>query len=80
MMGTNIADEHKRVFATLESGEYANFALFSRFANGEPAAAVAAVVPAPPEFPDGDPGYLIQPLSVSVTPGTRLTDRNDRAA
>ena len=80
MANTNITEEHKRVFEALKSGEYRNFALFSCFVNGEPAVAIAAVLPAPPEAPGDEPGYLIRPLFVSVTPTMRLTDHDGRAA
>lgn len=78
MASTHITDERKRVFETLESGEYGNFALFSCFVNGEPAVAIAAVLPTPPEAPDDEPGYLVRPLFVSVTPTMRLTDHDPR--
>jgi hypothetical protein len=42
-MTTNITADHRAAFEALISGEYANFALFSCFVNGEPAAAIAAV-------------------------------------
>ena len=48
---------------------YANFALFSCFLNGEPAAAIVAV------NRDGY-GYAITPLFVSVTPSITLTDHD----
>ena len=51
-MTTNITAEHKAIFEALTSGDYRNFALFSCFVNGEPAAAIVAV------NPDGD-GYAI---------------------
>ena len=77
---TNITDEHKHVFEALKRGEYRNFALFSCFVNGEPAAAITTVLPTPPEAPDDEPGYLIRPFFVSVTPTMRLTDHDGRAA
>ena len=42
-MTTNITADHRAAFEALISGEYANFALFSCFVNGEPASAIAAV-------------------------------------
>jgi len=42
-MTTNITDDHRAAFEALVSGDYANFALFSCFVNGEPGAAIAAV-------------------------------------
>ena len=68
-MTTNITADHRAAFEALVSGDYANFALFSCFANGEPAAAIVAV------NRDGD-GYAITPLFVSVTPSLTLTDHD----
>ena len=78
MASTNITDERKRSFETLKSGEYGNFALFSCFVNGEPAVAIATVLPTPPEIPGDEPGSLVRPLFVSVTPAMRLTDHDPR--
>jgi hypothetical protein len=72
-MTMNITAEHKAIFEALTSGDYRNFALFSCFVNGEPAAAIVAV------NPDGD-GYAITPLFVSVTPSLELTDHDGRNA
>ena len=68
-MTTNITADHRAAFEALVSGDYANFALFSCFVNGEPAAAIVAV------NRDGD-GYAITPLFVSVTPSLTLTDHD----
>ncbi len=70
-MTTNITADHRAAFDTLVSGDYANFALFSCFVNGEPAAAICAV------NKDGD-AYAITPLFVSVTPSLELTDHDGR--
>ena len=43
MADTNISPEHRDSFKALTSGDYANFALFSCFVNGEPASAIVAV-------------------------------------
>ena len=72
-MTTNITAEHRAAFEALTSGDYANFALFSCFANGEPAAAIVAV------NRDGD-GYAITPLFVSMTPSLTLTDHDGQPA
>ena len=72
-MTTNITAEHRAAFEALISGDYANFALFSCFANGEPAAAIVAV------NRDGD-GYVITPLFVSMTPSLTLTDHDGQPA
>jgi hypothetical protein len=68
-MTTNITPDHRAAFEALASGDCANFALFSCFVNGEPAAAIVAV------NRDGD-GYAITPLFVSVTPSLTLTDHD----
>jgi hypothetical protein len=70
-MTTNITADHRAAFEALTSGDYANFALFSCFVNGEPAAAIVAV------NRDGD-GYAITPLFVSVTSLT-LTDHDGQS-
>lgn len=70
--GTNIKHEHKAAFEALSSGDYSNFALFSCFVGGEPAAAIVAV------NRDGEE-YNVAPLFVSVTPGMVLTDHDGRA-
>ena len=72
-MTTNITADHRAAFEALVSGDYANFALFSCFVNGEPAAAIVAV------NQDGD-GYAITPLFVSVTPSLALTDHDGQPA
>jgi hypothetical protein len=70
-MTTNITPEQQAVFEALTSGDYRNFALFSCFVNGEPAAAIVAI------NEDGD-NYNITPLFVSVTPSLELTDHDGR--
>ena len=72
-MTTNITADHCAAFEALTSGDYATFALFSCFVNGEPAAAIVAV------NRDGD-GYAITPLFVSVTPSLALTDHDGQPA
>jgi len=72
-MTTNITPDHRAAFEALTSGDYANFALFSCFVNGEPAAAIVAV------NRDGD-GYAITPLFVSVAPSLTLTDHDGQSA
>ena len=72
-MTTNITADHCAAFEALTSGDYANFALFSCFVNGEPAAAIVAV------NRDGD-SYAITPLFVSVTPSLTLTDHDGQPA
>ena len=68
-MSTNITQSHRDAFEALTSGSYGNFALFSCFANGEPAVAIVSV------NEDG-PGYVVTPLFVSVTPGMALADHD----
>ena len=72
-MTTNITAHHRAAFEALFSGDYANFALFSCFVNGEPAAAIVAI------NRDGD-GYAITPLFVGVTPSLTLTDHDGQSA
>jgi hypothetical protein len=68
---TNITAEHRAAFEALTSGRFDNFALFSCFIGGEPAAAIVAV------NRDGEE-YTISPLFVALTPGMDLTDHDDR--
>ena len=72
-MTTNITADHRAAFEAFVSGDYRNFALFSCFVNGEPAAAIVAV------NQDGD-NYNITPLFVRVTPSLTLTDHDGRPA
>lgn len=67
---TNITPQHRASFEVLTSGENANFALFSCFVNGAPAAAIAAVTR------DDDGDYVITPLFVSITDDMTLTDHD----
>jgi hypothetical protein len=71
-MSTNITPEHRAAFEALTSRQYRNFALFSCFVNGAPAAAITAITQ------DGDI-YTVMPLFVSVTDGMVLTDHDGRA-
>ena len=68
---TNITAEHRAAFEALVSGDFENFALFSCFVGGEPAAAIVAV------NRDGD-DYTVSPLFVALTPGLILTDHDGR--
>jgi hypothetical protein len=70
---TNIRKHHKAAFAALTSGKDQNFALFSCFVNGEPAAAIVAI-----NEEGGE--YRVSPLFVSVTPGMELTDHEGARA
>ena len=81
MPDTNPTEDCKRAFATLKSGDAANFCLFSCFVNGEPAAVVSAVTPLSSDTGDADRGYRVHrvhPLFVSVTPGMRLAAHDGR--
>ena len=69
-MSTNIRPDHISAFEALTSGYFSDFALFSCFIGGEPAAAIVAVTP--PEREGDD--YEITPLFVSVTDDMVLTD------
>lgn len=73
MSQTNITPEHRSAFEALTSGDYSNFALFSCFADGVPAAAICAV------NRDGE-DFSIRPLFVSVTNSMRLSDHDGREA
>ena len=75
-MTTNIRPEHISAFEALTSGEHDNFALFSCFLGGVPAAAIVAVGP---RACNGD-DYQITPLFVSVTDAMVLTDHDGTAA
>jgi len=70
-MTTNITAEHRAAFEALVSGDFRNFALFSCFVDGIPAAAIVAV-----NRDGGD--YTISPLFVALTPGMVLTDHDGR--
>jgi hypothetical protein len=72
-MTTNFTANHRAVFETLISGDYAKFAVFSCFVNGEPGAAIVAV------NRDGD-FYAITPVFVSITPSITLTDHDGQTA
>ena len=78
MPDTSPTEDCKRAFAALRSGDVANVCPFSRFVNGDPAAAVSAVTPPPSDTGDADRGYRLRPLFVSVAPGMRLADRDGR--
>lgn len=71
-MSTNITPEHISTFEALKSGKYQNFALFSCFVDGAPAAAIVAVTAPSDESPD----YVITPLFVSVTPAMMIADHD----
>ena len=68
-MTTNITRAHRDAFEALRDGAFQNFALFSCFVNGQPAAAIVAINPNGAE-------YAITPLFVSVTEGMRFTDHD----
>jgi hypothetical protein len=70
-MAINITKEHLTAFEALVSGDYRNFALFSCFVNGEPAAAIVAI------NANGD-NYDVTPLFVSITPSLQLADHEGR--
>ena len=72
MSTTHITEMHRERFQALTSGKYRNFALFSCFVNGEPAAAIATV------NRDGEE-FTVTPLFVSLTPGMALSDHDGRA-
>jgi hypothetical protein len=57
------------MFNAITSGDYDNFALFSCYVNGTPAAAIVAV-----NRDESSEGFLITPLFVSITGDMVLTD------
>jgi hypothetical protein len=70
---TNITDAIQQHFAALTSGGFKNFALFSCFVDGQPAAAIVTIT-------KNDNEYLIKPLFVSVTDAMVLTDHDGNPA
>ena len=68
MSATNIREEHP-AYDALRANLVQNFALFSCFVNGEPAAAIVLVEPTAR-------GVEVRPLFVSVTPAMVLTDHD----
>ena len=77
---THITEEHRRAFEALTSGVHDNFALFSCFVGGSPAAAIVAVNRCPPHEDGAEPEFVVSPLFVSVTPDMKLTDHDGREA
>lgn len=67
---TNITPEIREHFNALYSGKFDNFALFSCFVNGEPAAAITVV------NQEEDGQFTIVPIFVSVTPSMKLVDHD----
>jgi hypothetical protein len=70
-MTTNITQAHRKVFEALRDVSFDNFALFSCFVDGQPAAAIVAV------NQDGG-NYAITPLFVSITNNMVLADHDGR--
>jgi len=68
-MTTNITQAHREAFEALRDSAFENFALFSCFVDGKPAAAIVAINQA-----GGD--YCITPLFVSVTDEMVLVDHD----
>ena len=79
-MSTNITEEHRHAFQARTSGQYHNFALFSCFVEGAPAAAIVAVTECPSSEEGGEPEFHIQPLFVSIPEGLVLVDHDGREA
>ena len=72
-MTTNITQDHRKAFEALRDGSFGNFALFSCFVDGRPAAAIVAI--------NQDGGeFNITPLFVSVTDTMVLTDQDGQGA
>lgn len=72
---TNITPAHREMFHAITSGEYRNFALFSCYVNGEPAAAIVAICQ-----DETSETVFIEPLFVSITDGMILTDHDGTPA
>lgn len=66
---TNITPTHRNMFNAIASGDFDNFALFSCYVNGTPAAAIVAV-----NRDENGEDFLITPLFVSITGDMVLTD------
>lgn len=79
-MSTNITEAHRHAFEALTSSAYSNFALFSVFIEGDPAAAIVAVNECPPTQDGSEPEYEHRPLFVSSMPGMTITDQDGREA
>jgi hypothetical protein len=75
---TNITALHERRFQALTSGEFANFALFSCFVNGEPTTAIVYVEVE--EAEDFETIFNLNPIFVAVTDGMKLTDHDGASA
>ena len=69
-MSTHISPDHISAFEALTSGRFANFALFSCFVDGTPAAAIVSVT----RTDDPNSEVQITPLFVSVTEAMMVTD------
>lgn len=72
---TNITPTHRDIFNAITSGEFDNFALFSCYVNGEPAAAIVAI-----QRDEQSEDYLVTPLFVSITDGMTLLDHDGTPA
>lgn len=79
-MTTSTTKLRRRAFQALTSGNYANFAFFSVFVDGESGAAIVAVNEHPPAGEGGKPEYEVRSLFVSLTPDVTVTDHEGRAA
>ena len=80
MPATNVTGDHRNAFEALTSGHNDNFALFSCFLNGQPAAAIVAVTAHQPDDTDGETEFHIKPLFVSTVDGLVLSDHDGRQA
>ncbi len=73
-MSTNITEEMQKTFDAITSGEYSNLALFSCFVDGQPTAAIAAVVK------HSEDDIRITPLVIFPTADMVLTDHDGNIA
>ena len=80
MPATNISGQHRNAFEALTSGQYDNFALFSCFLNGQPAAAIVPVTAHQSDDKNGETQFHIKPLFVSIVDGIMLTGHDGHEA
>ena len=72
-MATNIPAARREAFEALRDGSFTNFAIFSCFVDGKPAAAIVSI-----NQEGGD--YLMTPRFVSISDTMVLTDHDGNPA
>ena len=65
---THITEEHRRAFEALTGSVHDNFALFSCFVGGSPAAAIVAVNRRPPDEDGAEPSTSSRRCSSASRP------------